>query len=81
MVERVLGPGLRVLIGGVAAVALAAGLIVGATELRYAYMGSPVVPTLLAALVAAVVALGGAVLLRGAWRGRIAVRSPRRDRS
>ena len=80
MVERRLGSGLHVLIGVIGAVALGAGLIVGVSELRYAYLGSPALLTLLASLVAAVVALGGAVLLRGAWRGRITVRSPRRDR-
>jgi len=69
-----------VLIGVVGSAALGAGLIVGATELRDAYVGSAAVPTILASLVAGVVALGGAVLLRGAWRGRISVRSPRHDR-
>ena len=80
MAERVLGSGLRVLIGIVGAAALGAGLVVGATELRYAYLGSPLLRTFLTALVAGVVAIGGAVLLRGALRGRIAVRSMRRDR-
>ena len=80
MVERVLGFGLRALLSVVGAAALGAGLVVVATELRSAYLGSPAVPTLLASVVAAVVALGGAVLLRGAWRGQIAVRSPRRHR-
>ena len=81
MRERVLGSGLRVLIGVVGAAALGTGLIVGATELRYVYLGSPAVPAVLASLFAGVVALGGGVLLRGAIRGRIAVRSPRRDRA
>ena len=58
MAERVLGSGLRVLIGVIGVAALGAGLIVAATELRYAYLGSPGVPTVLASLVAGVVALG-----------------------
>ena len=37
VVERRLGSGLRVLIGVIGAAALGAGLIVGASELRYAY--------------------------------------------
>jgi len=80
MAERVLPSGLRVLVGLIGAAALGAGFVVAATELRYAYLGSPLLPTLLASVVASVVALGGAVLLRGAVRGRIAVRSPRRHR-
>jgi hypothetical protein len=76
--ERVLGSGFRVLIGIIGAAALGAGAIVAVTELRYAYFGSPPIPTILASLVASVVALGGAVLLRGATRGRMAVRPTRR---
>ena len=78
MAERVLGPGLRVLLGVIGTAALGAGLAVGATELRSAYLGSPLVPALLAAVVAAFVAIGGSLLIRGTWRGRIAVRTPRR---
>ena len=78
--ERVLGSGFRVLLGVVGAAALCGGLLVGATELRYAYLGSPAAPTLLVALIAACIALGGGVLIRGALRGRIAVRPPRRNR-
>ena len=77
LADRVLGSGLRFLVGLIGAAALGAGLLVAATEVRYAYLGSPPVPTVLAGLVAGVVALSGGVLLRGAFRGRIAVRSPR----
>jgi len=77
MTERALGPGLRLLLGLLGAVALGAGLLVGATELRVAYLGSPLLPTLAAALVCGVVALGGVRLLRGAIRGRIVVRRTR----
>ena len=77
--ERALGPGLRVLIGVIGAAAVGAGLLVGVTELRSAYLGSPLAPTLLAAVVAGFVVVGGVVLVRGALRGRIAVRRPRRN--
>jgi hypothetical protein len=80
LADRVLNSGLRVLLGVIGAAALSAGLIVAATELRSAYLGSPPVPTALAALVAGVVALGGGLLIRGALRGHIAVRSPRSGR-
>ena len=79
MAERTLGFGLRVLIGVIGAAAVGAGFVVAVTELRSAYLGSPLAPTLLAVVVAGVVAVGGVVLIRGALRGRIAVRKPRRD--
>jgi hypothetical protein len=74
MRERDIGVGMRVLLGVVGAAALGAGLAVGATELRVAYLGSPLAPTLAAAAVCAIVAAGGVVLVRGAVRGRIVVR-------
>ena len=80
MVERALGPGFRMLIGVIGAAAVVAGLLVGVTELRSAYLGSPLAPTLLAAAVAGFVVVGGATLIRGALRGRITVRRPRRNR-
>lgn len=76
--ERVLGPGFRVLLALLGVVALGAGLAVGATELRVAYLGAPLIPALAIAFVCGLAALGGARLLRGAIRGRIAVRRPRR---
>jgi hypothetical protein len=72
-----LGPVLRVLLAVIGTTALGSGIVVAATELRYAYLGSPLVPTVLASGVAAVAAVGGLLLLRGAIRGRIAVRDPR----
>ena len=72
-----LGPGLRVLLAIIGLAALASGIVVAATELRYAYLGSPLMPTLLVSGVAGLVTLGGVLLLRGAIRGRIAVRDPR----
>jgi len=72
-----LGPGLRVLLALTGTAALGSGIVVAATELRYAYRGSPLVPTLFASGVAGLAALGGVLLLRGAIRGRIAVRDPR----
>jgi len=78
--ERVLGIGLRVLLAVIGIAALGAGLVVAATELRSAHLGSPPLPTMLASVVALVAAFGGALLIRGALRGRIAVRPIRRDR-
>jgi hypothetical protein len=75
-----LGPGLRVLLGVIGTAALGSGAVVTATELRSAYLGSPLVPTLLASLVAGFAALGGGLILRGAIRGQIAVRDPRNRR-
>jgi len=72
-----LGPGLRVLLAIIGMAALGSGIIVAATELRYAHRGSPLVPTLLATGVAGLAAVGGVLLLRGAIRGRIPVRDPR----
>lgn len=72
-----LGPVLRVLLGVIGTAALGSGVVVTATELRLAYLGSPLLPTLLAALVAGLAALGGGLVLRGAIQGRIAVRDPR----
>ena len=75
-----LGPGLRVLLGIIGTAALGSGIVVAATELRSAYLGSPLLPTLLASLVAGIAALGGALILHGAVRGRVTVRDPRGHR-
>lgn len=72
-----LGPGLRVLLAIIGTAAVGSGIVVAATEVRWAYLGAPVVPTLLASLVAGLAAVGGGLLIRGAIRGRIAVRDPR----
>jgi hypothetical protein len=77
MTERMLGPGLRLLLGALGAVALGAGALIGTMQLRAAYLGSPLLPTLAVALVCGTAAVGGVSLLRGALRGRIAVRRPR----
>lgn len=74
---RPIGLGLRVFLGLLGLMALGAGLLVGARELRAAYLGAPSVAALAVALVCVVIALGGVVLLRGAARGRIAVRRNR----
>ncbi len=72
--EQKLNLGLRLLIGLLGSLSLAIGLLLTATELRWAYLGSPFLPTIAAAIVCLLVAIGGAYLLRGAWLGRIAVR-------
>jgi len=77
LADRTLNAGLRVLLGVIGLAALAAALIVAGAELRHASPGSSPIAAALVALVAGVVALGGGLLIRGALRGRIAVRSPR----
>jgi len=67
---------MRLLLGAIGAAALGAGVVVGATELRVAYLGARPVPALAIAAVCAVVAVGGTRVLLGAARGRIAVRRP-----
>jgi hypothetical protein len=57
---------------------LCLGLYLMATQLQAANSGSPAISSVLAAVVCALVALGGASLLRSAVRGRITVRPPRR---
>jgi len=73
MGERVLGVWLRVLLGVVGAAALVAGVAVGVTELRIA-LAWRYWPALVAAAACGVIAYAGALLVRGAWRGRLAVR-------
>ena len=77
MTERALGVGFRILLGVLGAVALGAGLVVGARWLGGAFRGAPRLPALAVALACGVIALGGARLLRGALRGRITVRRTR----
>ena len=78
MTERMLTTPMRVVTALFGTAVLCLGLFVMATELRAANNGSPVVPAVLAAVVCAFVALGGAALLRSAIRGRIVLRSTRR---
>jgi hypothetical protein len=66
-----------VLLAVIGVAALGSGVVVVATELGAASRGSPLLPTLLASIVAGLAALGGVLLIRGAVRGRIAVRDPR----
>jgi hypothetical protein len=80
MTERDLGVGLRALLGVVGTAALGAGILVAGTQLRGAYLGAPRLPTIGVTVMCGVIALGGAALLRGALRGRIAVRRTRRGR-
>jgi hypothetical protein len=78
MPERDLGIGLRLLLGLLGAIAVGAGGVVGATELRIASRYRPYWPALAAIACCAVVVWGGTHLLRGAVRGRIVVRRNRR---
>jgi hypothetical protein len=72
-----LSPGLRVLLAIIGAAALGSALIVATAQIRSENAGSAPVRTTVALLVSGVVAIGGALLLRGAVQGRIAVRDPR----
>ena len=76
MRERVLGSAMRVFLGLLGAVALGAGVVVSMIELRALGGSAPVVPAVLCATMGGLGALGGLLLLRGAFRGRIAVRRP-----
>jgi len=76
--ERRLTTPMRVITGLFGTAVLCLGLFVMATELQAANNGSPVVPAVLTAAMCALVALGGASLLRSAVRGRIALRPTRR---
>jgi hypothetical protein len=76
MREVALKPGLRVLLGVLGAVAVIAGVVVGAVEVRSATRTPPNWPAIFVALICVVIVVGGVRLLQGAWRGRIAVRDP-----
>lgn len=80
MRERVLSMGLRLLLGVIGAAAVCAALAVGATRTGPARPGASLPVALAVLLVCSAVAVGGVFLLRGAWRGRIAVRRPRARR-
>ena len=71
-----LRPGLRLLLGVLGAVTLVAGIAAGATELRSATQTPARWPAITLALACLAIGCTGALLLRGAWRGRMAVRDP-----
>ncbi|HWG32748.1 MAG TPA: hypothetical protein VN650_01175 [Gemmatimonadaceae bacterium] len=76
MRERRLRRGIRLFVVLLGAMALAAGAVVGATELSIAYHYWPYWPALIAAAVCGIVVAGGVVLVRGALRNRVIVRNP-----
>ena len=76
MTERVLGIGLRLLLGVIGVTAVSMAFAVGTTQIGRADRGASLPIALVVALLCGVVAIGGVLLLRGAWRGRIAVRRP-----
>jgi hypothetical protein len=75
MRQVALGMGLRVLLGVIGAAAVIAGVVIGIAEVWKA-MHLTFWPSAVGALICVVVICGGALLLQGAWRGRIAVRDP-----
>jgi hypothetical protein len=76
MMERNLGTPMRVLLGLLGAIAFGAGVVTSLTELRLVRQGAPAVPGLVIAGICGLVAVGGAVVMRGAARGRTTVRRP-----
>jgi len=78
--ERHLGLGLRVLLGSLGVIAATAGVATAAAEVPRLLHGARPLPAVSVALASALVTLGGATLVRGAWRGRVAVRRPGRRR-
>ena len=68
MLERHLSLAIRIPLIMTALGLMVGGLLIGATELRLATRGSPIVPTMLAAVIAFGIALGGALLLRWSVR-------------
>lgn len=75
MRQVALGVGLRILLGVVGGAAVLAGAAVGVAEV-WRMTHRSLWPAGLGALFCLVVICGGAMLLHGAWRGRIAVRDP-----
>lgn len=78
MTERALTPVLRALLAALGAVAVGAGVVVMTMQLQAAYRGSPLLPALVITPFCAIVVIGGATLIRGAVRGRMEFRRPRR---
>jgi len=76
MREVALGPGLRLLLGVLGAATLVAGIATGVAEMRRVAQASAPWAAIALALACLAIACTGALLLRGAWRGRIAVRDP-----
>jgi di/tricarboxylate transporter len=75
--ERPIGLVPRLLLAVVGLAALVAAFIVGVAQLGSATRASPI-PTLVLCCSCVVVAIGGALLVRGAVRGRIRFRRIRR---
>jgi hypothetical protein len=67
---------MRILLGLLGAIAFCGGAAIALIELAAFRRGQGVALSLLAGTVCAVAAVGGLLLMRGAIRGRIAVRRP-----
>lgn len=76
--ERPIGLVLRALLAVVGLAALVSAFIVGVAQLRSTTRGSPPLVALVLVCSCVVVAIGGALLVRGAVRGRIRFRRIRR---
>jgi hypothetical protein len=78
MRQIALNLGLRVLLGVIGAAALFASVLVAVVEVRRAIHAWPFWPVIFLVSLCLAIGCGGALLLQGAWRGRIEVRDPRR---
>jgi hypothetical protein len=67
---------MRILLGLLGAIAFVAGVPIAFMELAAFRRGDARLPSLLAGVVCVLAAVGGILLMRGAFRGRIAVRRP-----
>jgi len=77
MREVALNLGLRVLLGIIGVVAVSASVLVAVVEVRRAIHAWPFWPVIFLVSLCLAISCGGALLLQGAWRGRIQVRDPR----
>jgi len=76
MRQVVLGRGLRILLGVLGAAALVAGIGAGVAKMRSAAQASAPWAAIVLAVACLAIGCTGVLLLRGAWRGTIAVRDP-----
>jgi hypothetical protein len=77
MREVALNLGLRVLLGIIGFAAVVASVLVAVLEVYRAIHAWPFWPVIFVVSLCLVIGCGGALLLQGAWSGRIGVRDPR----
>lgn len=77
MRQVTLNLGLRILLGVIGAAAVAVSVLVAVVEVRRVVRAWPFWPVIFLVSLCLVIGCGGALLLQGAWSGRIGVRDPR----